>query len=102
MRMGWEQEFDAVATNGGREESSHFKVVIDVEGPERDFMTDVDPIWREIGALAGSTLREHGMRSTAEGVALHVASVVRRHLQDSPDTLSHVRVIQDGVFWVDL
>ncbi|MBN2566271.1 MAG: hypothetical protein JXB46_11230 [Candidatus Eisenbacteria bacterium] len=102
MRIGWEQEFDAIAKHGGVEEGAHFKIVIELEGPQRDMMTDVDPIWEEIEALEGARLWEHGMRSTAEGVALHVGDVVRRHLEGTADTLKSIRVVQDEVFWVDV
>lgn len=102
MIMGWEQEFEAVCKCGGEESTSAFKVTLEVEGPTRDFMTDVDPIWDEIGGLAGIKLHERGMRSTAEGLALHVAGVANRHLEGTPDTLKRVRVVQDGVFWVDV
>jgi hypothetical protein len=102
MRIGWEQEFDAVARHEGEEEQAHFKVIVEMEGPERDMLTDVDPVWEEIESLSGAKLWERGMRSTAEGVALYVADVVRRHLDGTEDSLRSVRVIQDEVFWVDL
>lgn len=102
MRIGWEQEFEAVAKHSGEEERAHFKVVVEVEGPERDMLIDVDPMWEEIEALADQQLWEKGMRSTAEGLAVYVAALVRRHLEGTPDTLHRVRVVQDGVFWVDV
>ena len=102
MRIGWEQEFDAIARHGGEEEDAHFKVVVELEGTERDMMTDVDPIWEELEALEGAKLWEKGMRSTAEGLALHVRDVVRRHLEGADDALTRIRVVQDGVFWVNL
>lgn len=102
MIMGWEQEFEAVCKCGGEESTSAFKVTLEVEGPTRDFMTDVDPIWNEIEGLAGTKLHERGMRSTAEGLALHIADLVNRQLEGMQDTLKSVRVVQDGVFWVEV
>jgi hypothetical protein len=102
MKIGWEQEFDAIAKHHGEEEQAHFKVMVELEGPDRDMMTDVDPIWEEIEALGGAKLWEKGMRSTAEGLTLYVAEVVRRHLEGTDDALRRLRVIQDEVFWVDL
>jgi len=99
---GWQQEFEAGWMCGGVEGTSVFRVTVEFEGPERDFMTDVDPIYDEIQALAGSKLHEQGMRSTAEGLALHVKSIVERHLGGTPDALRRVRVVQDEDWWTEL
>jgi hypothetical protein len=102
MIIGWEQEFEALAKHDGHVETAAFKVQVEIEGPDRDMMTDVDPLWEQIDTLSGSRLYEKGMRSTAEGLALYVADLVRRHLEGTQDTLRRVRVVQDGVLWVDV
>ena len=102
MITGWQQEFKAGWKCGGEEGTSVFRVLVELDGPARDFMTDVDPTYDEIQALADGKLHEHGMRSTAEGLALHVKGIVERHLEGTPDTLRRVRVFQDEDWWTEL
>ncbi|MCP3923881.1 MAG: hypothetical protein GY714_14985 [Desulfobacterales bacterium] len=97
MVIGWEQSFNAKWTLKGMTDNAKYSVAIEIEGQERDMMTDVSPIIDEINDLEGKCLSSHIGKSSLEAVTMYVRKLVNKFLEKG-DKLKTLKIIENDFF----
>lgn len=102
MIISWQQTFNAMWKLKGETGTAKYEVFVEVEGPEREMMTDAAPIIQEIAALEGKQLSDAIGRSSLEAVVLHLKAIVLKYLEGTPDSLRKLRVWENDMFGAEV
>lgn len=95
MLISLEQVIHAKWSFHGESGISKYDITIEIDGPERVFMTDVTPIYEEIEKLNHTDLRQSIGHASVEAIAMHVRDLAKRFL-DKRDKLKRVKVTEVG------
>ncbi len=101
MLISWKQKFNAKWTLKGKSDMAKYCVTVEIEGPERDLMTDAAPIIKSIDELGGKELSSYIGRSSLEAVVIYVRDLVYRKLE-SEDRLKRIKIIENDMFSAEL
>ena len=98
MIISWKQMFNAEWKLKGETGQAKYEVTVEIEGEEREMMTDAAPMIQEIAALEGKPLSKVVGRSSLEAVVIYLKKIVQKHLEGTPDKLRRLSVLENDMF----
>ena len=102
MVICWKQTFHALWKLKGTTGIAKYDVCVEIEGPDREMMTDAGPIIQDIGSLQGKQLSKLIGRSSLEAVVLYLKKIVLKYLEGTPDILRRLSVLENDMFGAEV